>query len=409
MSDAEEKGGSRLDLRSGRSVWEVERAIAPSPSAPPPGNIATDVIIVGAGITGAFLAERFTREGRDVVVLDRRTPQRASTSASTALLQWEIDAPLIALEDRLGFETAAAIYRRSVLAVREIAQLAAHLPCDFGWRQSLYLAGDELDAADLAEERRLREKAGIHGEMLNAQTLAARFGIRRDAALLYGGAAEAHPVQLARGLLDAAIARGARVFSPAAVTRYDCGARGVTLGLETGEEVSGALLLLANGYEMPSIVSCTRHDIVSTYAIATAPQPALARLADTLLWEASDPYLYARGTRDGRIILGGGDEEISDAGERDGLLSDKAEMLRQKLLTLAPGAAPTLEAAWCGFFGVTDDSLPLIGPVPGQPRCYGAFGYGGNGITFSAMAADILARLVSGAADPAAGWFALDR
>lgn len=405
---AAERGGA-LDLHSGRSVWDVEGAVPPSPFAPPPGNISGDVIIVGAGITGAFLAERFTREGREVVVLDRRAPQRASTSASTALLQWEIDAPLIELEDRLGFETAAAICRRSVLAVREIAALAAHLPCGFGWRDSLYLAGDALDATDLAEERRLRGKAGIHGTCLGAHDLAARFGIVREAGLLFGGAAQAHPVQLARGLLDAAVARGARVHAPATVVRYDCTARGVTLGLETGEEISGALLLLANGYEMPPIAPAGRHSIVSTYAIATPPQPAPAALADTLIWEASEPYLYARGTRDGRIILGGADEEIADADKRDALLPAKAALLREKLLTLAPDAEPMLDAAWCGFFGETDDGLPLIGPVPGQPRCYGAFGYGGNGITFSAMAADIVARLVSGEGDPAADWFALDR
>jgi hypothetical protein len=91
-----------------------------------------------------------------VAVLDRHAPQKASTSASTALLQWEIDTPMLGLEDRLGFETVAAIYRRSVESVREIGALvgANAAQCRFDWRDTLYLSGNELDPADLREEHR---------------------------------------------------------------------------------------------------------------------------------------------------------------------------------------------------------------------------------------------------------------
>jgi hypothetical protein len=109
-----------LDLRSGRSIWELA-AEEPSPARPLVGNVKTDVIIVGAGITGSFLAERLTRAGREVVVLDRHEPQLASTAASTALLQWEIDAPMLELEDRLGFDRASRIYRQSRETVRTLS------------------------------------------------------------------------------------------------------------------------------------------------------------------------------------------------------------------------------------------------------------------------------------------------
>ena len=31
--------------------------------------------------------------------------------------------------------------------------------------------------------------------------------------------------------------------------------------------------------------------------------------------------------------------------------------------------------------------LPAIGPIPGAARCFAVMGYGGNGITFAALAA----------------------
>ncbi len=402
-----------LDLRSGRTVWELDEIAPTQPNAPPVENIHSDVVIVGAGITGAFLADRFARQGREVIVIDRHAPQKASTSASTALLQWEIDAPMLELEQLYGYETAAGVYRRSVLAVREIAATVESLPddCGFALRDTVFLSGDSLDAADLREEQRIRDKAGIHGACLDQGELAARFGFIRDAALLYGGSAQANPVRLARALMDRAVAHGARIISPALATNYNCGVDGVAVALETGAQITGNILLLANGYEMPPFVPGARHTIASTWAVATRPQldPSVFWENRALVWEASDSYAYMRFSGDNRIIIGGGDEELTDAAKRDALTPAKIAMLQESLRGFVPHADTTLDAAWTGFFGETDDGLPMIGPVPGHPRCYAAFGYGGNGITFSAMAADILATLVAGGADPAADWFAVDR
>ena len=45
-------------------------------------------------ITGSLVAERLTRQGLDVVIVDRELPGRGSTAASTSMLLWEIDRPL---------------------------------------------------------------------------------------------------------------------------------------------------------------------------------------------------------------------------------------------------------------------------------------------------------------------------
>ena len=53
--------------------------------------------------------------------------------------------------------------------------------------------------------------------------------------------------------------------------------------------------------------------------------------------------------------------------------------------------------------------LPAIGPVPGAERCFAVMGYGGNGITFSAIAAQLIQRAILGLDDPDAELFALPR
>jgi len=47
--------------------------------------------------------------------------------------------------------------------------------------------------------------------------------------------------------------------------------------------------------------------------------------------------------------------------------------------------------------------------VPGQPNLFSAYGYGGNGITFSYLASAIIARLIRGEPHPSFEYFAIDR
>ena len=54
------------------------------------------------------------------------------------------------------------------------------------------------------------------------------------------------------------------------------------------------------------------------------------------------------------------------------------------------------EFNWCGTFGATKDGLPFIGEYPGLANGYFALGFGGNGITFSLIAAEIIKDLIIG-------------
>jgi glycine/D-amino acid oxidase-like deaminating enzyme len=371
-----------------------------------------DVVIVGAGVTGAFLAERFSRVGKRVVVVDRREPLKGSTTASTAMLLWELDAPLLELEDRLGFADAASIIRQSHQVVARIGALVEELgiACGFRSRRSLFLAGPELDAAGLREERRIREYAGLEGEFLDRGRLAAE-GFDAEAALLFPGSAEVDPVMLARGLLRAAVGRGAIILSPATAAEYESGPSGAVVHTHEGEVVSAQHLFLANGYEMPGFVRTPGHRVFSTWAFASRPLARRDVRSDhPLVWEAADPYLYLRPAPDGRIIAGGEDEDISDADRRDKMTSEKMDAIVQKIAASCPALGPIeVDLAWSGFFGRTDDSLPLIGPVPDAPNCFAAFGYGGNGITFSAIAAEMLPVMLDGRRAQNVAAYALDR
>ena len=89
------------DLRTGTPYWlrHGDVRVVCSPLA---ADVAVDVAVVGAGVSGALVVDALLRSGKSVVVLDRRGPVRGSTPASTALLQFEIDQPLIHLAQKIG-------------------------------------------------------------------------------------------------------------------------------------------------------------------------------------------------------------------------------------------------------------------------------------------------------------------
>lgn len=398
----------QADLRGGCSPWYVPSRHTSRFEIRE--NLACDALVVGAGITGSLAAERLTRQGLDVIIVDRELPGHGSTAASTSMLLWEIDRPLRELSEIYGFERAARAYRASFEAVSGLQSLVSELgiACDFRDKHSLYLAAGDSNSS-LAEEHRLRMKAGLPGDFLDHGMLLDSFGIARAGALFSAGAADADPVRLADGMLTAAVKRGARLFE-AEATAFEAAGRTVSVRLANDREIEARAVVLATGYVMPDIVRSTVHQVSSSWAIATTPQPQNVWNSDALIWEDAKDYLYARTTRAGRIIIGGEDSsEIIEPDARDRLIPQKSRALAQRLEALWPAAIPDIDYRWAGTFDTTSDGLPLIGPVPGNRGVYAAYGYGGNGITFSYLAACLLGDLLAGKTSPLLGDFAIDR
>lgn len=396
----------RSDLRGGLAPWRSEPAL---PRTKLTDSMRCEVLIVGAGITGAMIAEHLTLRGHDVVIVDRERAGYGSTAASTSMLMWEIDASLSALAELYGFKRAANIYRRCLAAVSDLRSMmnAQYVPVRL--RHSLYLAGQEASPRALLAEANLRKKAGLPSDFLDGDTLSREFGIARPAALASLGSADADPLQLAHAMMRLAVDRGARL-STAEATHYHRDNASVTVALAGSHVIEAQHVVLATGYAMPDFVASDLHSVASTWAIATDRQPERLWRDGTLIWEATKGYCYARTTDDGRIVIGGEDEDsVAEQDERDALTPRKTDALTQKLRALWPAADATPHYAWSGAFGTTRDGLPLIGPVPDVPRVYAAYGYGGNGITFSFMAARMIGELIAGRTRPWFDDFALQR
>ncbi len=391
----------KRDLRTGRPLW-LDRRLPSHATTEMKRDISCDVLVVGAGISGAIIAEALSDAGMKVAIVDRRGPVQGSTPASTALLQYEIDTPLSVLSERIGLDRAERLWRRSRLAVDALRERtrALGIKADAGTRDSLYLSGNVLDANGLAAEADARRRAGFEVNFLKPAAVLEQYGISGRSAIIGRDNYMADPRLLAVGYLNAAIKRGARLYAPVEVTAVEPSRSGVAVTTADGRAIACKSLVFATGYEMPKGIPKKGNKIISTWVIATKPQPKKIWPTGCIIWEAADPYLYIRTTPKGHVICGGEDAEISNANERDALNAEKTARLVEKLGQLLPMIDATPDYSWSGSFGDSSTGTPTVGPIPRMPNCFAAMGYGGNGITFSMMAGQMLRGMITGAGDP---------
>jgi len=393
------------DLRGGRPCWIADDSSHVTSDDLPNGMV--DIAIVGAGVMGAMLADRLAAAGRGVALFDRRPPAHGSTAASTALVMWGADVPLSHLAQRIGEQEAARRWRRVHAAVRRLAEHIDDTGIDCGRidRPELYLAGTLLDDDALRAEGDARRRAGLPSDDLDADAVARRFGIAPRVALLSRDSYEVDPVRLTLALLARARKNGATACFPVDVTRLEQQGDATLLWTGDGHRIVAREVILATGYERATWFLPPAFAINSSYAIATPPGCAPLWRENAMIWEASSPYLYARATADGRIIAGGEDENFADARQRDALIGVKSGRIQAKLAAMIAIDEIEVDCVWSAAFGTSPDGLPAIGRAAGHERLWLASGFGGNGVTFAALGAELVAAAFAGAPDPDAECF----
>jgi glycine/D-amino acid oxidase-like deaminating enzyme len=376
------------------------------------------VAIVGAGFTGALLADALSDAGVDVVVVDARAAGRGSTMASTAIIQYELDLSLLALGRRVGEDVARGMYRASARAVSELVSIAAALPgCALEPRDSLYLGTRRADAARLRLECKARAAIGLDVEFLSPAAVRRAYGLRAHGAILSRTAAAGDPWALTHTLLDDSVRRGARVYDGTRIMGISTDADAVRLATERGPVLRAERVVLAAGYETEATLRAwglplrrRLAKLKSTYAIATTPLPRAPEwLERTVVWETARPYLYLRGAPGGRAMTGGLDEAFRDPDRRDRLIPGKAARLRRRLERTIPSTGAAIENAWAGTFGESGDSAGYIDAHPRFPRLMLVAGYGGNGMTLSVLAREVVREWCRGTEHPEAALWRLVR
>jgi glycine/D-amino acid oxidase-like deaminating enzyme len=374
-----------------------------------PRSRSYDVIIVGAGLSGAMIAERITDNKRSVLVIDRRMPLASTTATSKAAVQVELELSLSDLSRQTGLQEAERIWKRSAQGVQGILDLGARLRIDFGLekRRLLHLALPQSDPAKMIEEAELRMAAGIDTTFLGPEDLLDNFGIDRPGGLLCEAAAVVNPVQLAAVLFREATKRGAEVSAHLEVIDVRESGGLVHLLTSDGDFLSASQVIFSTGYELPLSAALPSQPHASTWAIATQPGLAIPEwLGNHVVEEAEHTGLHIRTTLDGRILAGMEDEAEAFPSLLPERHDIRSRMLADRLSQLLGMDVGEPDYAWCGVVGRRPTGLPLIGRLPQLEQVYAVTGLSAGGINLAQVAADILARAINGEPDDDAELFA---
>ena len=382
-----------MDIKSGYPFWAIRNALS-FPQPPLERDLACDVAVIGGGITGALIADELAANGHAVAVLEKGDIGWGSTSASTALLQYEIDTHMIDLAKQHGEDNAALAYLGCVESIDWLQARAAELG-DVGFRpcKSLYYASKASHVRDMRKEHAARQRHGIEVEWWEAEQIQAEYGFQAPAAILSHQAAQVDPYLMAQALFRRLLGVGAAIHDHEEVARIDATSRKVTLTTVSGFQVHAGHVVLACGYENQRWLKKQVARNRSSYAFVSDPLPVqtLANLEDSLIWESARPYLYLRTTPDHRLLIGGEDDAVDIPVRRDARVQAKAKLLGKRVAQLFPDLPLNPAFAWAGTFAETPDGLPWFGAhEQWGPRVLFAMAYGGNGITYSAIGAQLL-------------------
>jgi glycine/D-amino acid oxidase-like deaminating enzyme len=312
----------------------------------------------------------------------------------------------------VGQERAVDAYRGCLAGLSALSGLARQLG-DVGFRRrsSLYLASNARDAKRLQKEGRLRRRFGLPCDTWGRRELAREFEAAPSTTALWTTrAAEVDPYRLCRALLARCQERDFVLALRTTALGLVPQPRHVEVHTDRGV-LRAAHVVVAAGYESARFLPAPVASLHSTFAVVTEPLYVFDGWPERcLIWESARPYLYLRTTSDGRVLVGGRDVRFQNAQRRDARVHRVARQLLGDARRLLPRLELVGAYAWAGTFGETKDGLGYIGPHPAlDERICFALGYGGNGITYSVLAARVLTARILGRKDRYASTFAFDR
>jgi len=348
-------------------------------------DIRVDVVIVGGGVMGISAAYMLKKAGVKVALLERGRLGHSETGHTTAHLTYVTDTRLSGLIAKFGRDHAQAVWDAGNAALHFIGRTVCEeqLACEY-LQVPGYLHLPRGVHVDRQEIERLRNEAEVARELgfdatfLESVCLVDRPGIRFD------HQAEFHLLKYIHGLAAKIPGDGSYIFEDSEIREFrddplQVHANGAAVTCRY-IIVATHVPLLGNNGLMSGAAFQSKLTGYSSYVIGASIPKGVA--APACFWDTHNPYDYVRidpqSARD-YVIYGGEDHKTGQVESTEQCYA----RLQQRLLSLLPEAK--IDRKWSGQIIESNDGLPFIGEI--IPRQFVATAFGGNGITFSTIAA----------------------
>ncbi|GJX84003.1 putative oxidoreductase TDA3 [Tanacetum coccineum] len=219
--------------------------------------------------------------------------------------------------------------------------------------------------------------------------------------------AQVHPQLFTRRLMEAAVAEYGVEVVIGKVKSVETNDREVAAVVEGGGVIGGDAVVLALGpwtSKFSLVSSVVRIHGVKAHSIVLEPKEIDAITAHALFLSyypvqggpPMDPEIYPRPTGEVYVCGMSSQEEVPDDPEQIEPNPDSIQVLKRVAKTVSShlGEEARMKAEQACFLPCTDDSVPVIGEIPGMKGCYVATGHNCWGILNGPATGAAMAELV---------------
>ena len=341
-----------------------------------PGDMKTDIAVIGAGMAGILIASALQGAGRRVVVLEAKRIAGGQTRNTTAKLTCQHGLLYEKLIRTLGEEKARQYAQANAAALMEYRRIIAdrNIDCELEQRDACVYGSN---AAQLRKEAEAAAAMGLPAFFVEETKLP----FPTAGAVCFANQAQFHPLKFLQ-----AISEPLTIYENTSVQSVEENQLITTRGRVQAEQI-----VFACHYpfvNFPGMYFARMHQERS-YVIALENA---ARMDG--MWIGAEQGAYSFRNYGPLLLLGGGGHRCGEnsAGGR-------YDLLRQQAARWFPGSREV--AHWSAQDCVTADSVPYIGPyAASRPNWYVATGFQKWGMTSSMVAAMLLRDRICGKENP---------
>jgi glycine/D-amino acid oxidase-like deaminating enzyme len=377
------------------------------PYAPLEGDMRADVVIVGGGFCGLWTAYHLLAAdpGMTVVVIEASAVGYGASGRNGGFAMTLIHRGLKDLVAAVGADEARALHLAAEEAIRSIRSICEteNINADLQPNGLLTVSNTPLQDTLVREELETAERLGLGGikflerdeirSSVHSETL--RCAVREESCTLL------NPARLVRGLREAVIRAGGRVFEQTPMESLDATPDGVRVTTPNGEIRAQRALLAANAYS--SRIPSLQAYVMPFYSYILLTEPLSDEQWSRVGWAGREgmedrrTFLhYMRPTIDGRMMWAGRDAPYRPNGPDPRY--DRDERVFKRLEDTFAWTFPQLtdvnfEYRWGGPIGVTGSFMPCAGWLEEKRIAY-ACGFVGHGVAITNLVAMAMRDLI---------------